>query len=96
MSTCDGPPFMNRKMTRLALAGKCGGLGAIGSAGTTPSAADAPVASRPASAKAPARPSAPNPPPILPIASRRVMRGPIERFMAPPGIRNSRFEISNL
>ncbi len=30
VSTCDGPPFMNRKMTRLARAGKCGGLGASG------------------------------------------------------------------
>ena len=26
VSTCDGPPFMNRWMTRLALAGKCGRL----------------------------------------------------------------------
>src|SRR5688500_4285349 len=30
VSTCDGPPFMNRKMTRLARAGKWGGFGAIG------------------------------------------------------------------
>ena len=31
VSTCDGPPFMNRKMTRLARGGKCGGCGASGS-----------------------------------------------------------------
>ena len=30
VSTCDGPPFMNRKITRLARGGKCGGLGASG------------------------------------------------------------------
>ncbi len=29
-STCEGPPFMNRWMTRLARAGKCGPLGASG------------------------------------------------------------------
>ena len=28
MSTCDGPPFMNRWTTCLALPAKCGGLGA--------------------------------------------------------------------
>ena len=33
VSTCDGPPFMNRKMTRFARAGKCGGRTASGSAG---------------------------------------------------------------
>ncbi len=31
VSTCDGPPSMNRKMTFFALAGKCVGRGAIGS-----------------------------------------------------------------
>ena len=30
VSTCDGPPFMNRKITRLARAGKCGCLGCQG------------------------------------------------------------------
>src|SRR5690348_9845895 len=30
VSTCDGPPFMKRWMTRLALAGNCGALGASG------------------------------------------------------------------
>src|SRR5271166_6332956 len=30
VSTWEGPPFMNRKMTRLAFAGKGGFLGAIG------------------------------------------------------------------
>ena len=28
VSTCDGPPFMNRKMTRLAFAANIGALGA--------------------------------------------------------------------
>src|SRR5713226_8714260 len=27
VSTCDGPPFMNRKITRLARGVKCGGFG---------------------------------------------------------------------
>ena len=31
VSTCDGPPCMNRKITRLALGSKCGRLGASGS-----------------------------------------------------------------
>ena len=31
VSTCDGPPFMKRWMTRLALAGKCGAWGRSGS-----------------------------------------------------------------
>src|ERR1700727_2895869 len=30
VSTCDGPPLRQRKMTCLALAGKCGALGARG------------------------------------------------------------------
>ena len=30
VSICDGPPSMNRKMTLVALAAKCGGLGASG------------------------------------------------------------------
>ena len=30
VSTCDGPPFMNRWTTCLALPGKCGGFGASG------------------------------------------------------------------
>src|SRR4051794_25310789 len=33
VSTCDGPPFMNRWTTRWALAGKCGALGARGEIG---------------------------------------------------------------
>ena len=32
VSTCDGPPFMKRWMTRFALPGKCGRFGAIGPA----------------------------------------------------------------
>src|SRR3569623_994528 len=30
VSTCDGPPFMNRWITALARGGKCGALGASG------------------------------------------------------------------
>ena len=37
MSTCDGPPFMNRKITRLARAGKCAGLGSQRMRGTASS-----------------------------------------------------------
>ena len=32
VSTCDGPPDMNRKMTRFAVGSKCGSFGASGSA----------------------------------------------------------------
>src|SRR5205807_2192217 len=36
VSTCEGPPFMNRWMTRLALAGSGGALGASGFIATAP------------------------------------------------------------
>src|SRR5438876_12146585 len=41
VSTCETPPLMCKKITRLALGGKCGGLGASGFASleTGPSAA---------------------------------------------------------
>ena len=51
VSTCDGPPFMNRKMTRLAFGANIGGLGASGL-----SAALAAGASRPSPASIVARP----------------------------------------
>ena len=75
VSTCDGPPFMNRKMTRFARAGKCGGRGASGFEGTSASdglwlcAGPAPRA--PASASTLASPRAPNPPPMRQSNSRR-------------------------
>ena len=58
VSTCDGPPFMNKKMTRLARAGKCDALGARGSRGTASSLppvaaarADPPMTGMPAQAE---------------------------------------------
>ena len=75
VSTCDGPPFMNRKMTRFARAGKCGGLGASGFAGTAASEAlAARLGQCPASARTPASPRAPKPPPIR--QSHRAGTGP--------------------
>ena len=59
---------MNRKMTRLALAGKCGGRGASGLARARPAASSA---NKPASAK-PA-----NPPAELRSISRREI-GPVQ------------------
>src|SRR5436190_18031321 len=48
VSTCDGPPFMNRKITRLALAGKC--------AASSAASADCRVPARPSKPNpAPAR-----------------------------------------
>src|SRR4051794_9447929 len=80
VSTCDGPPFMNRKMTRLARAGKCGGRDARGFKGT--SASDGPWLSAcagaaagaekaPASASTLVSPRVPNPPPMRHSISRR-------------------------
>src|SRR5699024_4968004 len=65
VSTCDGPPFMNRKMTLLALGAKWGGFGASGLVAERSARADSP-------ARAPARPSVPKPPPIRRSHSRRV------------------------
>ena len=83
VSTCDGPPFMNRKITRLARAGKCGGRGASGLTGTDASASPAaprprrpePLSS-PASASTLPRPSAPKPPPIRQNKARRLIGRP--------------------
>ena len=44
VSTCDGPPFMNRKITRFARAGKCGALAPSGSRATLLSSPSAPAA----------------------------------------------------
>jgi hypothetical protein len=52
VSTCDGPPCMNRKMTRFAFGLKCGGRtasGFFGSTGVSAAAADTPSRSARAS-----------------------------------------------
>jgi hypothetical protein len=64
---CDTPPFEKMKITRFALAGKCGSFAASGSA----SAADAESAS--SCKKMPG--SSSEPPTMLRMASRRVKRG---------------------
>src|SRR5262249_547282 len=65
VSTCDGPPFMNRKIRRFAFAGKCGAFGASGFADFSA------AARKPASAKTFASASAPKPPPMRVNTSRR-------------------------
>ena len=74
VSTCDGPPFMNRWTTCLALPGNWGDLGAIG-----PSDRDRCGGTRRgdqsrerSSARTPARPIIPNPMPHRPSSSRRL------------------------
>ena len=62
VSTCDGPPFKNRKITCLAFGVKCGALGA-----SDPTSARASLPIRHAS------PTAPNPFPALRNASRLVI-----------------------
>src|SRR5262249_36632134 len=68
VSTCDGPPFMKRKMIRFALGGKCG---ARGDSGLTARSFGSAAQSKPASAKTLARPRAPKPPPMRQRTSRR-------------------------
>ena len=104
VSTCDGPPFMNRKMTRLARAGKCDALGASGSRGTASSLplvaaaqADPPMSGIPAPESIWASPSAPKPPPILEkIARRETSRSDAidSRFEAGSRARSSLFCIA--
>src|SRR3954447_22972805 len=67
VSTCEGPPFMKRKMTRFALGAKCGAFGASGL-----TAASARAGRADSSASTPASPRAPKPPPIRRSQSRRV------------------------
>ena len=62
VSTCDGPPFKNRKITCLALGAKCGDFGS-----NDPASACASLASRPAN------PTIPNPFPACRSASRLVI-----------------------
>ena len=80
VSTCDGPPDMNRKMTRFAFGSKCGFLGASGSTGFS-------SASNPSSPSIAASASAPNPHPALRRKARRsgekgVMRGSLTSVLA--------------
>ena len=70
VSTCDGPPFMNRWMTRLALAGKCGFFGASGLRLVAASARD----SKPQSCNNAVSPMAPKPMPQRHSSSRRVSK----------------------
>src|SRR5262249_34540502 len=78
VSTCDGPPFMNRKITRFARGAKGGDRGASGVGGGARRGASARIApSRPSTD---ARPTAPKPPPILRNSSRREQAGPIPLY----------------
>src|SRR5579884_2870002 len=74
VSTCDGPPFMNKKMTRLARGGKCGAFGASGLLAALTAACTAGPSS-PSPASTLARPSAPKPLPILHSICRRFISG---------------------
>src|SRR5205807_75949 len=67
VSTCDGPPFMNRWMTRLAFAGSGGFLGVSGLSGEPAGSA----ASRPDSPRSDARARPPMPMPERARKSRR-------------------------
>src|SRR5437660_8848528 len=74
VSTCDGPPDMNRKMTRFAFAGDGGGLTVSGF--DFPSANTQPIKS---SDNNPARPSIPNP-----LANRRNIWRRFSGWRKPP------------
>src|SRR5262245_17757353 len=71
VSTCEGPPFMNRWSTRRALGGKCGRRGVSGLSGAVEAAA---VPSIPAWAITCTIPSAPIPIPQRCRTSRRVRK----------------------
>ena len=78
---CDGPPFMNRWMMRLALPGKCGSRTANGE---VPMGAFGTAASWLDPARRLARPRAPKPMPERRRSSRREMRM-FSKFMIGPG-----------
>ena len=68
-----GPPYMNRKITLLALGAKCGGLGDSGFLNAvTPSAAVACELKNPSLESASIRPSPVKPAPVCQRNSRRV------------------------
>src|SRR5262245_46825916 len=73
VSTCDGPPAINRKITRLACGVKCGGFTDNGDAAPNTSAAAWAANS---SANKPANPSIPNPLAKCPKAWRRDIARP--------------------
>src|SRR5262249_41707962 len=77
VSTCDGPPFMKRWITRLARAWNCGALGRSGL--TLASAALAGRASKPAWAIRPPKASEPKPMPDRHRSSRRVRNASASR-----------------
>src|SRR5262249_21058640 len=72
VSTCDGPPFMNRKMTRFAFGVKCPARGASGLL-----AARAVLSV----ARTPASPRRPNPAPMPRSMSRREIADGVKTFM---------------
>src|SRR5262245_13849296 len=67
---CDGPPYMNRKITLFAFAGKCAGLGASGLALATSSARA--CGKKPSRVSRSIRPSEAKPEPACQRNSRRV------------------------
>jgi len=69
VSICEGPPFMKRKMTRFARAGKCGRFGSSECLGADSEAAKD---NQPPSESTLVKASAPNPPPSRLSISRRV------------------------
>src|SRR3989442_16032943 len=80
VSTCEGPPFIKRKITRLARAGKCGGFGSRVWLGPVPGAEAeeaSPIAddTNPPSDSTLERASAPKPPPSRQSMSRRGKKG---------------------
>ncbi len=78
VSTCDGPPFMNRWMTRLALPGKCGFFGASGRDGhARPERRRGRHRLRASSS---AKPSEAKPMPARQSSSRRVTMGICQRL----------------
>ena len=77
VSTCDGPPFMNRWITRFARPGNCGSRALSGfspRAGPAEGEGAGDAASRPESARRLPSASAPKPIPARQSASRRVTR----------------------
>ena len=84
VSTCDGPPFMNRWTTCLAFPGKWGAFGAIGPSGPDESVqAETVEPRRLSSARTPASPIKPNPMPLRPSSSRRVRKAGLNHYDMP-------------
>src|SRR5438093_918068 len=90
VSTWEGPPFMNRWITRLAFAGKCGDFGASGLINRSAVAAGAPSA--PSVPSSPVSPSIANPIPERESSSRRVSNVSssfgrwLDILVIPPGV----------